>query len=176
MDFIRTKSERIYEGRVFDLYQDTIKYPDGRNARFDLIHHGGAVAIVPVDEDNNIWFVRQFRPAIMGMILEIPAGTLELGEEPEACAAREIQEEIGMAAKEITKIGEFYLAPGYSTENMYLFLAKGLYPSSLAQDADEYIEVEKYPAEKVFEMAREGKIKDGKTLAALGLIRPLLEL
>ena len=176
MNFIRTKSELIYGGKVFDLYQDTIRYPNGRMARFDLIHHGGAVAIIPVDAEGNIWFVRQFRPAIMEMILEIPAGTIEPGEDPDVCASREIREEIGMAADEMIKIGEMYLAPGYSTEFMHMYLARGLYPDALEQDVDEYIEVEKYSVKEVFEMAQRGEIKDAKTLAALTFVRDHLDM
>ena len=173
-NFKVTKSKRIYKGKVFDFYQESVRYPDGREAAYDFIRHGGAVTILPLDDDDNIWFVRQYRHPIQGLLLELPAGTLEEGEAPEICAAREIREEIGMAAEKLQKIGEFYLAPGYSTEFMHIYLATGLSESPLTQDPSEYIQVEKYPVKEVFQMAEQGELMDCKTLAILTLARQFL--
>ena len=175
MDFKVLGSRDVFESRIFKLRRDHIRFPTGREAYFDLLHHNGAVAILPIDNEGQIWFVRQYRPAVGGMILEIPAGTLEADEEPEACAAREVREEIGMAADDIQLLGNFYLAPGYSTEYMHLYLAKDLRPDPLDQDIDEYIEVEKYPVAEVYAMLHNNAFDDAKTAAALGLARPHFE-
>lgn len=171
IDFEVLESKEIYKGKVFDFYKEAVRYPDGRVAGCDFIRHGGAVSILPLDADGNIWFVRQYRHPVGGLLLELPAGTLEEGEAPAVCASREIREEIGMAAENLEKIGEFYLAPGYSTEFMHIFLATGLSKSPLEQDPNEYIRVEKYPAERVYQMAERAEILDCKTLAILTLAR-----
>ncbi len=168
-------SEKVYQGRTFSLHKDRIRLPDGREAVYDIVHHTGAVTLIPVDGDGRMLFVRQYRPATRGVLLELPAGTLEPGEAAEACAAREVREETGYAAGKLVKIGECWLAPGYSTEFMHFFLATDLYDSPLQGDEDEFIQVERFPLEQVYRMAQAGEIIDGKTLAALLLARPRLE-
>ena len=167
-------SENIFQGRVINIYRESIRYPDGHEFKIEFVSHGGSVAILPVDKDGNIWFVQQYRHPAGGLLLELPAGTLEENESPEVCAAREIQEEIGMAAAHLKNIGEFFLAPGYSSEYMFIFLATDLREDPLEQDAAEYIMVEKYSVEKAYEMVVRGEIKDAKTLGALTLARPLI--
>jgi len=108
------------------------------------------------------------------MLLELPAGTLEPGEPPEITAAREIREEIGMAAAKLEELQSLYLAPGYSTEYMHNFLATGLYPEQLEQDYSEFIQVEKYPVKEVYAMFDRGEITDGKTIALLAILRQRL--
>ena len=167
-------SENIFQGRVINIYRESIRYPDGHEFKIEFVSHGGSVAILPVDKDGNIWFVQQYRHPAGGLLLELPAGTLEENESPEVCAAREIREEIGMAAAHFKKIGEFFLAPGYSSEYMFIFLATDLREDPLEQDAAEYIVVEKYSVEEAYEMVGRGEIKDAKTLGALTLARPLI--
>jgi ADP-ribose pyrophosphatase len=121
-----------------------------------------------------LWFVRQYRHAVARELLELPAGTLEAGEDIEACARREIREEIGMSAGKLQKIGEFYPAPGYSTECLYIYLASDLHPDPLPGDDDEFIQVERIPADQVITLAEGGSILDAKTLAALLLARAYL--
>jgi ADP-ribose pyrophosphatase len=133
------------------------------------------VIIIPVDEDGNIHFVRQYRHAAGIDLLELPAGTRD-GDEPyEDCAAREIREETGMEAGNLQKVGEFYLAPGYSTEFMAVYLATELKHNPLEADDDEFLEVEKISVQKAFELAGNGKIPDAKSLAALLLAKPYLK-
>jgi ADP-ribose pyrophosphatase len=108
------------------------------------------------------------------VLLELPAGTLDEQELPEVCAHREVREEVGMSAGKLVNIGEFYLAPGYSTEYMYVYLATGLQPDPLEMDEDEFLEVEQMPIKELYDLAERGQIQDGKTLAALFLARPLL--
>jgi ADP-ribose pyrophosphatase len=175
MKFETLSSQILFEGRVFEVRRDQVRYPDGRIADFDLVQHGGAVAILPLDSEGRIWFVRQYRHAAGQMLLELPAGTLEDDEAPEACAHREIREEIGMAANKLELLGQFYLAPGYSSEIMYAYLATDLRKDPLEQDADEYLEAEAFLRGEVQEMLRQNQIRDAKTIALLSMARPFLQ-
>jgi ADP-ribose pyrophosphatase len=168
-------SEEIYRGRVFTVRRDEVRLPDGKSARLDIVVHHGAATLVPIDAQNRIWFVRQYRHAAAESLLELPAGTIDPGESAEACAAREVREEIGLAAGSLKKIGEFYLAPGYSTEFMRVFLATELTPDPRPHDSDEFLEVTAIPVAEAYAMALDGRIRDGKTLAALLLARPYID-
>ncbi len=147
--------------------QDEIQYPDGQLVNRTIITHRGAVALLPVDDKRQIWFVRQYRHAAGERLLEIPAGTLEEGESPEKCAHREIREELGMAAGKLRPLGRFFVAPGYSSELIHIYLATNLHPAPLQPDEDEKLSVEKIPLEVAYAMAHEGKLRDAKTLVAL---------
>jgi len=160
-----------YKGKIFNLYERTIIYPDGKESKYDILKHNGAVAIVPIDKQKNIWFVKQYRPAIEDFLLEIPAGLIEIGENPEECAMRETQEEIGFKPEKLILLNEFYLAPGYSNEYMYLFMADGLVESKHVEDPDEYIEeIVSIPYEEVKVKLVNNVFKDVKTILALQLI------
>jgi ADP-ribose pyrophosphatase len=174
MAFETIHSEKIYQGRVFGVRCDRVSLPNGKSVELDIVDHPGAVVLVPVDDQGNLWFVRQYRHAGQVELLELPAGSLEAGELPEACALREVREEIGMAAGHIEKIGEYYMAPGYSTEYVHVYLATGLRPSPLAADDDEFLSVETLPIAQVFKMVEGGRMHDCKTLASLYLARPFL--
>lgn len=168
------KSETLLQGRAFKIRRDWLKTPDGRETKFEIIEHGGSVVIIPVDEDGNLLFVRQYRHAAGTELLELPAGTRD-GDEPfEECAAREIREETGMEAGKLQKVGEFYLAPGYSTEFMAVYLATDLKHNPLEADDDEFLSVEKIPMAEAIRRAERGEIPDAKSLAALFLARPHL--
>lgn len=174
MEYQTLRSEKVYSGRVFDVSLDQIRLPNGKLSELDIVHHPGAVTLVPIDGQGRIWMVRQYRHAARGELLELPAGSLEDNEPPKGCARREAREETGMAADRLELIGEFYLAPGYSTEYMYVFLATRLRPDPLEADEDEFLSVEPLPAAEVYRLAESGEIKDCKTLAALFLARPYL--
>lgn len=176
MPFKLLKSETIMKGRAFSIRRDYLKTPDDRETRFDIIEHHGSVVIIPVDENGNILFVRQYRHAAGSNLLELPAGTLDdEHEEPEVCAAREIREETGKQAAKLVKLGDFYLAPGYSTEFMHVFLATGLSDNPLDADDDEFLSVELIPVSEAIRMAERGGIPDAKSLAALFLAKSALE-
>lgn len=162
-------SEPMYQGRAFKVRRDTVRTPDGQEIRLDIVDHTGAVTILPVDESGQVWFVRQYRHASGQVLLELPAGTLEPGEDPAVCAAREIREEIGMAAANLEKLGSFFLAPGYSTEYMHVYLATGLSSAPLPGDSDEFLSVEKIPASELPGMLTRNEIQDAKTLAVICL-------
>ncbi len=175
MTFETLHSEKTYRGRAFEVRRDQVRLPNGNTAQLDIVEHSGAVTLLPVDAQAQVWFVRQYRHAAELELLELPAGTLEPGEPPEACARREIREEIGMSAGHLQKLGAFFLAPGYSTEFMHIFLATELSPAPLPGDENEVLRVERLPLGQVYEMAEGDRIQDAKTLAALLLARPLLQ-
>jgi ADP-ribose pyrophosphatase len=175
MPFELIKSETLLQGRAFKIRRDYLKTPDGRETRLEIVDHGGSVVVIPIDEENNLLFVRQYRHAVGDDLLEFPAGTRDDQEPFEECAAREIREETGMEAAKLQKLGEFYLAPGYSTEFMAVFLATGLKENPLQGDEDEFLQVEKIPVKKAVEMAEHGEVADAKSLAALLLARSHLE-
>ncbi|MEW5872221.1 MAG: NUDIX hydrolase [Chloroflexota bacterium] len=174
MTFELVNTEGIYQGRAFNVRRDQVRLPDGRLYRLDIIDHHPAVTIVPVDKQGDIWFIRQYRHAAGKVLLELPAGVMETEETPEYSALRETREEIGMSAGSMQKIGGFFLAPGYSTEYMHVFLASDLYANPLQQDEDEFLSVEKIPANQVMKLIETGEIQDAKSLAALFLARPYL--
>jgi ADP-ribose pyrophosphatase len=174
MPFELLKSESIFQGRAFNIRRDTLKTPDGGETKLDIVEHGGSVVIIPVDADGNLLFVRQYRHAAGLDLLELPAGTRDGDEPHDECAAREIREETGMEAGTLQRIGDFYLAPGYSTEFMAVFLATDLRHNPLDADDDEFLQVEKIPVKEAIEMAERGKMPDAKSLAALLLARPHL--
>ncbi len=161
------KSETLYRGRTFSLRVDELEIRPGVSTRLDIVEHGGAVTILPLDHENNIWFIRQYRHSAGGVLLELPAGTLAEGEDPLAGAERELQEEIGMRPGKLEWLLDFWLAPGYSTELMRIYLAADLTPSKLAHDEDEVIVVEKIPTARAVEMAVGGELVDSKSLVGV---------
>ncbi len=175
MPFRTLSSQTVYRARVFDVHRDEVLYPDGRKATFEIVVHNGAVAMVPVDDSGNLIFVRQYRHSTGKRLLEIPAGTLGKGEDPEACAQRELREEIGMAPGRLTKLAEFFLAPGYSTERMHVFLAQDLRPEQLPHDEDEDLDVESLSMQAAFAAIRSGEIEEAKTMLGLYLARAFLQ-
>jgi ADP-ribose pyrophosphatase len=174
MSFTTIAQQTIYRGHAFTVRRDELQTPDQRTIHLDIIEHIGAVTMLPVDSQGRILFVKQYRHATGQELLELPAGTLDEGELPEACAHREIREETGFAAGKMEKLGEFFLAPGYSTEYMVVFLATDLKPAPLPGDVDEFITLQPIPLEQAYHMALSGEIQDGKSLAALLLARPYL--
>lgn len=175
MPFELIRSETILQGRAFKIRRDYLKTPTGHETRLEIIEHGGSVVLIPIDNEGNILFVRQYRHAVGQDLLELPAGTRD-GDEPlEECAAREIREETGMEAGRLQKVGEFYLAPGYSSELMAVYLATELKENPLDADDDEFLDVEKIPLQKAIEMAERGDVPDAKSLAALLLAKPYLK-
>lgn len=161
------KSERVYTGHLFAVETVQARLPDGKVRAFDLVRHPGAVTILPLDDQGRIWFVRQYRIGAGRVMLELPAGVVNAGEEPAECAAREVREEVGLAARKIERLGGFFIAPGYTSEYLDIYLARDLYPARLPGDEDEFLQTEAVPAAQAYAMARAGEIEDAKTLATL---------
>jgi len=167
MTFEKIDKETMYEGPIFTVSRVKVSLPDQRERKYDLIDIQNAVTILPIDEEGNVFFVRQYRTGAGRSLLELPAGKIEDGEEALTTAEREIREEIGLAAKSMLPLGKFFVSPGYSTEYMYTFLATGLYQAPLDPDADEFINVVKIPLAEVMRMLQADEIEDAKTLATI---------
>jgi ADP-ribose pyrophosphatase len=146
---------------------DKISDPEGPSYTREVVVHPGAVVVIPVDANGDILMVRQWRRAVGKILLELPAGTLEEGEEAGVTADRELQEEIGYKAGRLTKLGGFYSAPGFCSEYLHLFLAEDLRESRLAPDDHEHIEVCTVPLGKALELIEQGEIEDAKSVAGL---------
>lgn len=166
---------RIYDGHLVKLDLHKIRLPDGKTGKREIVQHPGAVAIVPLDNENQVILVRQFRLAANAFVLEIPAGTLEPGEQPEACARRELQEEIGHDSANLESLGGIYTAPGYTTEFIHLFMATDLAESPLEGDTDEFIEVVRMPIEEALQRVDANEIVDSKTVVGLLRVARLLD-
>jgi ADP-ribose pyrophosphatase len=166
-------SETVFQGKVFDVRLDRIAPPSGAAARVDMVVHPGAVAMLPIDDEGRMHFVRQYRHPIGRVLLEIPAGTLEPGEDPRSCAVRECEEEIGYSPGKLTLLGQIYLAPGYSSEQIHLFLARDLRSKKRPADADEDLQVEVLSHAQVQSLLQEDQIQDAKTLIALSKVEKL---
>ncbi len=162
-------SQRVYEGRIVNLRVDTVRLASGRVTTREIVEHGGSVAIVALNEEDNVLLVNQFRAAVGRALLEIPAGTLEAGEEAEACALRELREETGYVAGHMEEIHVFYTSPGFCDERIWLYLATGLRPGAQDVETDESIEVVKLPLNRALKMVGSGEICDGKTILGLSV-------
>lgn len=168
-------SETIFRGRILTLTVDTVSLPDGREATREVVHHNGAVGMVPLDDENNVLLVRQWRHAPGVALLEIPAGGISCDEKAEACAERELAEEIGFVPRRLEKLTTIYTAPGYVGEAIVLYLARDLVPQQADSDEDENLQVERMPLEEALEACRDGRICDGKSISALMLTRDFLQ-
>ena len=158
-----------FKGKLLKLKTVKKRLPNGRVIALELIEHPGAALIIPFLNKNEIILMRQFRPAIGQYLYELPAGTLERGETPIACARREIAEEIGFRAKIFQKLGFIYPVPGYSTEIIFIFKATKLMKTSHHFESDEIIKYFPVTKSKIRKFFKFGKIKDAKTISALAL-------
>lgn len=168
------ESEEFFKGRAFKVRVDQVQALSGHVMNIEVVVHAGAVVIVPIDDDGRVIFVKQYRHPSGKILLELPAGTLDPGENPESCAIRESREEIGLAPEKIIRIGGFYLAPGYSTEYLHIFVAEQLIPAPLDPDENEDLVIERLDIKQIQEKIEAGMIEDAKTLASLYLAAPRL--
>jgi ADP-ribose pyrophosphatase len=167
MDERVLESRRLYDGRIVNLRVDTVAIDDGATATREVVEHVQAVAVVPVLADGRIALVRQYRLPAGRELLEVPAGSLDPDEDPDAAAQRELQEETGFATRRLSRLGGFWVAPGYCTEYIHIYLAEDLYESRLDADHDERIEVEIVTLDDALDRIDAGEIEDAKSVCGL---------
>ena len=164
------ESKRVYEGRIINLRLDSVSLENGNTAMREVVEHPGAVGIVALKENGDIVMVKQYRKAVEQVLLELPAGKLEQGENPLDCAARELTEETGYTAGDLRYLVSFYTSPGFSNEVMHMFLATGLREGKNDPDDDEMVETVEISRDRAIDMILKGEIKDGKTIAGILLL------
>ena len=157
----------IYTGRVLTLNIDTVTLPNGATIDLEMVRHPGAAAIVPFKDDGTVVLIRQFRHAAGGFIYEIPAGKLHLGEDPKACAARELEEEIGYKTDDLELVASIFTAPGFTDEVIHIYKANRLTKGKQQLDRDEILEVVEVSLDDAIAMIRDGSIRDAKTIVGL---------
>lgn len=163
------EGETIYDGKILRLERDKVILENGNTAYREVVRHNGGACIVPVTKDNEILFVKQYRYPFSKVIIELPAGKLELNERPEVCARRELREETG-AIGDVEYLTEIYPTPGYSSEIIYIYAAFNVEIGNLSLDEDEFIDVVKVDINSALEMIKSGEIKDAKTIVGILLV------
>lgn len=160
-------TETLHSGRMLHLVRETVVLPNGHQTTLELVRHPGAAAVVPVDATGDVLLVRQYRHATGGYLLEVPAGKLDPGEEPEICARRELIEETGFRATRVIPLGVIWPTPGFCDERIWLYAAFGLLPDRQATEPDEVLALERLPWAEAVERAEDGRIEDAKSVCAL---------
>jgi len=160
-------SKVVFEGRALKMRVDTVRTVDGRRSTREIVERSDCVAVIAVDAEGNVLLVNQFRKAIEKELLEIPAGGIDAGEEPEAAVIREMREETGFRPQKLKKLGGFYSSPGYTTEYLYLYLTTDLVPDPLSAEDTVGIEVVPVPLAQIPALVTSGKVQDSKTIAGL---------
>lgn len=171
----RLDGEVLYDGLIVKVRMDHAELENGKVVRREVVEHPGGVGILPVDADGTCYMVRQFRYPFSRQLLEIPAGKLEYGEEPFGAAVRELSEETGLAADELIPIGKCLTSPGFSSEVLHLYLARGLHTGRAHLDEDEFLNVEKHSLSSLVERVMRGEIEDAKTVIAVLKANELLQ-
>lgn len=161
------EKKTVFTGKVLKMRFDRVRLPNGHEATREVVEHPGAVAIVPVTAEGKVVLVRQYRYPVQEVLLEIPAGKLDKGEQPEVCAHRELEEETGFKTGRLEHLATFYTGPGFTDEIMYLYLARDLTATAQRLDEDEFLAVGHYTPAEIKEMLAAKKINDGKTLIGL---------
>lgn len=172
----RVDGTRVYRGRTIHVDVDRVQFPDGSIGRLEMVRHPGAAAVAALDRFGEgaeplVTLVRQYRYAAEGFIWEVPAGKLEPGEPPEACALRELEEEAGLRAGRLERLASVHTTPGFTDEVIHLFVAWELAPGRTSHGAGEFMEVHRFPLGRTIEMVDGGEITDAKTICALTLAR-----
>jgi ADP-ribose pyrophosphatase len=167
--FLDTKV--VFEGNLLKVFSDKVELPNGKETSREFIKHPGAVAVVPITQEGNIILVRQYRYPVGRTLLEVPAGKLDKGEHPDACALRELEEETGYVAQSIRKLTSIYTTPGFTDEVIHLYVAENLVLSKPCPDEDEFLDVEVYTRDEIKTMIGDGRINDAKSMLALLLAK-----
>lgn len=166
--------QQAFAGKIFDVERRTVALPDGAEALRDVVMTHHATAVVPVTEDGDVILVRQFRSGPEDVMLEIPAGKMEPGEDPALCAARELEEETGCTARELRLLTGLWVSPAIVCECIRIYLAEGLREGEMHPDTGEFVAVERMPLDEACAKIFSGEITDGKTVAGLLMARDIL--
>ncbi len=167
MDHRRLATTRVYSGKLLKIDLDRVQLPNGRETDLEMVRHPGASAVLPFVTADEVLLIRQFRYATGGFILEVPAGTLHPGEEPEACARREVEEEAGHRPGRLERLASIFTTPGFTDEIIHLYTAHDLTPTEQKLDHDEVISVERIRFESALAAIGRGEIVDSKTICTL---------
>lgn len=172
MDHLKEKtlhSEKLFSGRIIDLYLEDVELPNGKTSKREIIKHPGAVAVIAFTEENKMVMVRQYRKAMERVLVEIPAGKLEIGEEPVVTAKRELEEETGYTCDDLEPLISFYTSPGFADELVHLYVAKGLRADTEEHhlDEDEFVDLLEVTLEEALELIEKKEIYDAKTAYAV---------
>ena len=160
-------NKNIYKGRIVTLNLETVTLPNGATVELEIIRHPGAAAIVPLKDERTVVLIRQYRHAAGGFIYEIPAGKLQPGEDPRACAARELEEEIGYRVSSLELLASIFTAPGFADEVIHIYQGTGLTPGTQNLSPDEVLDVIELSLDRAIAMIHDGTIRDGKTIVGL---------
>ncbi len=167
-------SDRVYTGKTISLKVDTVEVPNRGYQKREIVEHNGAVGIVAITSENKVVLVRQYRKAVEKELWEIPAGKIEIGENPKECAIRELKEETGYSAENMKLIHKFYTSAGFSNQKIYIFLAENLIQGDRDLDEDEFLEVHEIDKDEVYNMIARNEIEDAKTSIGMLLIKELI--
>lgn len=172
----RVSGQTVFEGKIITVKLDKALLPNGAQASREVVEHPGGVCILALQEDGTVPLVRQFRYPLGDVMLELPAGKLEYGEEPRPAAIRELGEEVGLEPGELTDLGFIYVSPGFCTEKLHMYLARDVKTVPVHPDEDEFLDIVHIPFEKLAQMVLSGEITDGKTVATVLKTKVLLDL
>ncbi len=168
-------TSQIYNGKIIKVINHTVECPNGMEAQREIVCHPGGVAVVPIDQNGYVYMARQYRIAYDRMMLEVPAGKLDIGENPDIAAQRELKEETGLVADKLVFMGHFYPSVGFCNEDLRIYLATGLKQGNANPDEDEFVLVEKIHIDTLINMIMDNQISDGKTIAAIFKAREVLK-
>jgi ADP-ribose pyrophosphatase len=160
-------SEKVYDGTFLDVRKDVVSLPDGKTSTREWINHPGASCIIPIMPDGKLGLIKQYRYPVQSTMIELPAGKLDMGEKPEVCAIRELEEETGYLADKLTFVTKIHPAIGFANEEMWIFLAENLIESQKNTDHDEFVELMPTSIEAALHMVWDGTITDVKTIIGI---------
>jgi len=161
------RSDRVFQGKILSVRVDTVLLPDGREATREIVEHNGAVAVIALDDEGFVYLVKQYRKPVEEVLLEIPAGKLDPGEDPLDCARRELSEETGLVAGEWERIFKYYSTPGFTSEVVHVYVARDVEQHAANPESDEFVEVVRMPLDEAYRKVLDGTIRDGKSIVAI---------
>lgn len=168
-------TDKVYSGKLLKIYRDTVLLENGNTSVREIAKHPGGVCVAALEDDGSLWFVRQYRYAVGEDVLELPAGKLESGEDPDDAIVRELKEETGCTADSIIKVSASFPSPGYTSEVLHLYIARGLHHGDQHLDEDEDLDAFRIPLADAVKMVMNGEIRDSKTQTLILMAEKLLK-